>query len=51
MQTNEDCELGLFGGHNQDNPTIEWWGCLGVAFVQKQFKKLRPYLLTGASAS
>jgi hypothetical protein len=52
MQTNENCELGLLGGHNQDNPTIEWWGCLGVAFVQKQFKKkLRPYLLTGASAS
>ena len=23
MQTNENCELDLLGGHNQDNPTIE----------------------------
>ena len=40
MQTNENCELDLLGGHNQDNPTIEWWGRLGVAFGQKQFKKI-----------
>ena len=51
MKPKKNCELCLLGGHDQDYPTIDSGGVLGVAFSQKQFKNLCPYLLTGASAS
>jgi len=51
MKQKQNCELCLHGGHDQDYPTIDSGGVLGVAFGQKQFKYLCPYLLTGARAS
>ena len=40
MQTNQNCELGLLEGHNQDNPTIEWWGRLGGGLWTKTVQKI-----------
>ena len=39
MKQKQNCELCLHGGHDQDYPTIDSGGVLGVAFSQKQFKK------------
>ena len=40
MQQKQNWELGLLGGHNQYNPTIEWWGCLGNGLWTKIVQKI-----------